>query len=236
MPFVRWFGYILLFVLAFPTHSSFTHAKSARELHWKDLQPVAVAEIDKKIKDLNKTFAGFSIDELKVVRQISWQRSTREKMEQGLTTKEDLTTEERTLLTKDFQASHSKVAQLVKRANRLEDRRRALNGTTDDRLDGQFIRLPGYVLPLEFNGTKVTEFLLVPYVGACIHVPPPPPNQIVYVTASEAFESEGLFAPVWVTGTLSTKAANYDLSLVDGRAPISTGYSLDASNVEPYKE
>ena len=52
-------------------------------------------------------------------------------------------------------------------------------------LDGKTIRIPGYVLPLEFSGSKVTEFLLVPWVGACIHTPPPEPNQIVYVKARQ---------------------------------------------------
>jgi hypothetical protein len=50
-----------------------------------------------------------------------------------------------------------------------------------EELSGQRVRIPGYLLPLEISGTKVTEFLLVPYFGACIHTPPPPPNQIIHV-------------------------------------------------------
>ena len=67
-------------------------------------------------------------------------------------------------------------------------------------LNGQQVRMPGYVLPLEFSGTKITEFLLVPWVGACIHTSPPPPNQIVNVKFDGGIEIKGQFAPMWVTG------------------------------------
>ena len=49
-------------------------------------------------------------------------------------------------------------------------------------LDGATVRLPGFIIPLDARRDGVLdEFLLVPYFGACIHVPPPPPNQLVYV-------------------------------------------------------
>jgi uncharacterized protein len=49
-------------------------------------------------------------------------------------------------------------------------------------LEGATVRLPGFIVPLEgVKDGSVSEFLLVPYFGSCIHVPPPPPNQIVYV-------------------------------------------------------
>jgi hypothetical protein len=103
-------------------------------------------------------------------------------------------------------------------------------------LNGQNVRLPGYLLPLEFSGKQVSEFLLVPWVGACIHTPPPPPNQIVHVKPEKPVEMNGMFAPVWVTGQMTTGAIKKILSLVDGSADIDVGYSLRASVVEPYKE
>jgi uncharacterized protein len=93
--------------------------------------------------------------------------------------------------------------------------------------DGQRVRLAGYVLPLDFAGTSIQEFLLVPYVGACIHVPPPPPNQIVYVTIEEGTEVGGMFEPVWVTGTLNTAAISNELADI--------GYRIEAESVEPYE-
>jgi hypothetical protein len=105
-----------------------------------------------------------------------------------------------------------------------------------DGLDAQTLRMAGYVLPLEFTGTEVTEFLLVPYVGACIHVPPPPPNQIVYVRSRRPFKSEGLYAAIWVTGRMTVAKATKSLSLVDGTAAVATAYTMDAVRIEPYKD
>jgi hypothetical protein len=91
-------------------------------------------------------------------------------------------------------------------------------------LDGKRVHIGGYIVPLDFNATRVTEFLLVPFVGACIHVPPPPANQILYVKAEQGFEVRGTFDPVWVTGMLKVTPAYTGLA--------EAGYSLDAEKVE----
>jgi uncharacterized protein len=92
-------------------------------------------------------------------------------------------------------------------------------------LGGKRVLIGGYVVPLTFDSTRVTDFLLVPFVGACIHVPPPPANQIVYVKVEKGFDVQGTFDPVWVTGTL--KVTPTFTGLADA------GYSLDAEKVEP---
>ena len=122
---------------------------------------------------------------------------------------------------------------LTKRLKIRELRRQRAHAVVPD-LNGQQVRMPGYALPLEYYGTQITEFLLVPWVGACIHTPPPPPNQIVYVKVNEGFENKGRFTPVWVTGEMNVKAATKNLFLVDGSSGIDVGYSLEASQVEPY--
>ena len=103
-------------------------------------------------------------------------------------------------------------------------------------LDEKAITMGGFLLPLEFAGKKVTEFLLVPWVGACIHTPPPPPNQIVHVVLDEnnAWESSGLFTPVRVTGTMFTRPSTRNLFLKDGSADISIGYTMKARSVETF--
>jgi hypothetical protein len=93
-------------------------------------------------------------------------------------------------------------------------------------LDGKLVKIPGFVVPIEGDNQTTTEFLLVPYFGACIHVPPPPANQIVYVKFSEAVPIENLYDAVWVTGTLSTDGWEGDLATV--------GYSLEGISVSPY--
>ena len=92
-------------------------------------------------------------------------------------------------------------------------------------LDGKRVQIGGYVVPLDFDATRVKEFLLVPFVGACIHVPPPPPNQIVYVKTEGGIDVRGTFEPVWVTGTLTITPAFTGLA--------EAGYSLEAEKVEP---
>ena len=91
-------------------------------------------------------------------------------------------------------------------------------------LDGQRVRMRGFVVPMSFEGVKIKEFLLVPYVGACIHVPPPPANQIVFIEAAQPIEVRGMFEAVAVTGTLRTMAMSTELA--------SVGYHLAADQVE----
>lgn len=91
------------------------------------------------------------------------------------------------------------------------------------------VKVPGFIVPLVMNETGVvTEFFLVPYVGACIHVPPPPPNQIVYVKLSKGGIRLGsLEDAYWVTGTLHTQSIGTRLA--------TAAYTLDASRMELYK-
>ena len=96
-------------------------------------------------------------------------------------------------------------------------------------LDGRKVRLPGLIIPLEGDGKRVSEFLLVPYFGACIHVPPPPSNQIVYVTDdSKKAEVREVYDAVWVTGTLRIDHNHRDMG--------DSSYSIVADMVMPYEE
>jgi hypothetical protein len=117
------------------------------------------------------------------------------------------------------------------RADELLDRLRTLwaEAPIVEALDGRSVRLPGFVVPLTTDATEIREFLLVPYFGACIHVPPPPPNQTVYVVTTEdgAYRGE-LFDTVWVTGTMHIERFSNDL----GEA----GYRIEAVDVSPYEE
>jgi hypothetical protein len=103
-------------------------------------------------------------------------------------------------------------------------------------IDGQTVRLPGYMLPLEFAGKEVTEFLLVPCVGACIHTPPPPANQIVHVKSDKPFEVKGMFEAVWVTGRIATGASKKPVFITDGASEVDVGYSIRATQAEAYKQ
>jgi hypothetical protein len=95
-------------------------------------------------------------------------------------------------------------------------------------LHGRRVRLPGLVLPLEGDGKQMSEFLLVPYFGACIHVPPPPSNQIVYVKTGPKKAHVGeIYEAVWVTGKLLTEYRQQEMG--------DAGYTIEAEKVEPYE-
>jgi hypothetical protein len=115
----------------------------------------------------------------------------------------------------------------------MEKREAAATGVNED-LVGMSVRLPGYVLPLEFKDRKAVEFLLVPTVGACIHTPPPPANQVVHVVYPKGIEVNGLFTPVWITGTMVAQSSVLDVGYVDGQAPVSVSYSMRPLLVEKY--
>lgn len=95
-------------------------------------------------------------------------------------------------------------------------------------LNGQHVRIPGYVIPFNFNKTnEYSEFLLVPYAGACIHAPPPPPNQIVYVKADKPVKVESIWDAVWAEGELKTQKHEDELS--------DAAYTLTLNRLEAYQ-
>ena len=95
-------------------------------------------------------------------------------------------------------------------------------------LDGQQVKIPGYIVPLEVNEEgRTTDFLLVPYYGACIHVPPPPSNQIVHVTSELGVKVEELYQPYWIEGPMQVKASTSELA--------DAGYQMDAQKIYVYE-
>ena len=97
-------------------------------------------------------------------------------------------------------------------------------------LDNKFIKLAGFVVPLDFDfdTETFTNFLLVPYYGACIHVPPPPSNQIVHISSNEPLKQDWLNYAVWVTGTLKTKSVYSEYGFA--------GYSMQNAVLDIYEE
>lgn len=99
----------------------------------------------------------------------------------------------------------------------------------NDEYHNKSVRMAGFVVPVEFNDKqKVTEFFLVPYYGACIHLPPPPPNQIVYITYSEGLSIKSLSKPYVIEGSLSTTLIENNLAMA--------AYSMNADNIKRYRQ
>jgi hypothetical protein len=110
-----------------------------------------------------------------------------------------------------------------------EYQRALLSTTVVSEMDGKAIRIPGFIVPLEFNDDKtVSQFFLVPFFGACIHVPPPPPNQVIHVTSSNGVKLENLYTPHWVSGVVNSVFIENEIATAT--------YAMDAVDVEVYWE
>lgn len=103
-----------------------------------------------------------------------------------------------------------------------------MNAPINEELDAQTIKLPGFIAPLEYQDGLITEFLLVPYFGACIHVPPPPPNQTVHIITAEgnAIELKDSYNPIWVSGRLIAEGMTTDIGVA--------GYRIQEAVITPY--
>ncbi len=192
-------------------------AQEVRQITWKDLVPAHLADVD--------PVAHLTPDQQDLV---GWMLYMLE------------TLPPRTPETEDLYESIDQEMPLLKKYDidleAIMKQTQMIRTAVVDELDGQQVRLAGYLLPLEVIENRVVEFLLVPYVGACIHVPPPPPNQIVHVKSDRVKDLKrgGLFDPVWVTGQITAKSMAKDLFLIDGTASIDIGYTMQADRVEPY--
>ena len=201
-----------------------TAATDSREITWDDLIP-AEAEFDDAFTRLDED----TIYELSLVATV------RDRLEAGQEVDENTLTNYRKRV-EGLESEGVDVDGLIAMREQVTEERIAKTQLANKALDGKPVRIPGYLLPLEFDGDQVTEFLLVPYVGACIHTPPPPPNQIVHVKTEEAYTLDGgLYTPVWVNGLMKTEQSQSNLNYVDGSSNIASSYALEALSVEPYE-
>jgi hypothetical protein len=94
-------------------------------------------------------------------------------------------------------------------------------------LNGKEVRIPGFVVPLDDFMEDGAEFLLVPYYGACVHTPPPPPNQIIFVQmAGKKAVKLTLFDAVWMHGKIKIATVESPYGTV--------GFTLEGTKMEPY--
>lgn len=94
-------------------------------------------------------------------------------------------------------------------------------------LDGKEVKIPGFMVPLEDNQKAVTEFLLVPSPQACIHVPPPPPNQMVLINMDSSANAKVEFGPIWVYGRLSLHSKRHMYG--------ESSFVMTGLRIEPYR-
>ena len=215
---------VALGVATLGTNASPAHA--ATQIEWPDLVPKGEPIVDPLAK-LNQ-------DQRFDLEMILWARSlsaAERELEPNRPGVEDAQKYEQ-----NFAKAGIDINQLLNDYKAFEEKIKERQNLVNNGLAGKDVRIAGYLLPLEFSETGDTDFLLVPYVGACVHVPPPPPNQIVFVRLAEKFIAKDLFTPVWVEGPLKTKQSSKALTLIDGTRDVSIGYHIDGAKVEVYKE
>ncbi|MER8834886.1 DUF3299 domain-containing protein [Mesorhizobium sp. M0045] len=98
-------------------------------------------------------------------------------------------------------------------------------------LQDKTVQLAGYALPVDRDGDLVYQFLLVPWTGACSHMPTPPPNQIVLVTPAQPYRMSEAYQPVSVTGALQPGMEKSQLFILDGVSVIQSGYAVRKAEV-----
>ncbi len=196
-------------------------AEAPRSIAWKDLLPKEAALVD--------PLAHLAVNQRIEMRLVA---AARKQQELGLVKDGDSGKLAERNLTRKLRDQGLDVEALLVRFAVFQAKVMERNRMVDADLDTHRVRLSGHMLPLTSSGDGVTEFLLVPFVGACIHMPPPPPNQVVVVRTREPFKDAGRFATVRVTGRLTAEAAARTLSLVDGTGPVPSAYAMDAERVE----
>jgi len=201
-------------------------AEVAREITWEDLVPAA--------PELQDPLTSLTMEQSYDIEFIAGVRATKDQGGDDEIT--SALVEEAAEATKSLTAEGVDVEAMVAAYTEFDAEIIRRGEMVVGDLDGQVVRMPGYALPLEFIGTEVKEFLLVPYVGACIHVPPPPVNQTVFVRLDKGFMMDDVYVPVWITGRMTVKRTSQALSYIDGQSDVAAGYSMHGISVEPYEE
>ena len=201
-------------------------ASAVKQIEWENLLP--------KLPPLTDPLAGLNLEQRYDVETIQWARGLTEEQKRFVENQQGV--RDAKMYEQQFRTAGLDVDELLEKYRSWLTAVAKREEQVNAQLNGQVVRLAGYLLPLEFSEHGTTDFLLVPYVGACIHVPPPPPNQIVFVRLAKKFRVQELFASVWISGKLKTQVTSKALTLIDGTADIPVGYHIDGGSAEAYRE
>lgn len=201
--------------------ASLPFSRQVKELNWEDLVPDITFE---------DPFEALSHDQLGMLALVA---RIRQETAAG-NSLGDESLQEAVQLERELAADGVDVDLLLSRREEVRQLRELRATTAPSELVGVEIRITGHVLPLKFNKSMVTEFLLVPRIGACIHEPPPPPNQVVHVVLDEqeAFKPKGRFEQTRVSGLMTIKHDKVGLFHTDGSDDIYMIYRLQKGHIE----
>lgn len=100
-------------------------------------------------------------------------------------------------------------------------------------MDGVQGRIAAFVVPLAHDEEgRITELFLVPYFGACVHMPAPPPNQIIHAVPSEPLPPSDFWDPLWAVGTLKISRTRTELADAAYRMELDGLKTIDLSEFQ----
>lgn len=203
--------WILLYLLALMVSAK---GQEAQKLTWSDL--IVHVNFDDPFKKLDS-------EQLYNLSQVAKIRAKEEQAESELNNYDKAKKDslEKWLLTENIN-----IDSLLAIRYQIAELRKQQQEAVNTSLNNTKVTIGGYLLPLNFVDNKVSEFLLVPWVGACIHTPPPPKNQLIYFKSKEGIELHSRFQAVRVEGVITTNNKTSTLFLVDGSDEINSGYSI----------
>ena len=195
-------------------------AEEPPELGWDELAP--------EMEPIDNPFTDLSQDQIDMLRDLLWAREA---------VPEEVTEEDRKReqeLVQQLADEGLDADYLLEQRDIIMEKYWIAATATRPEVLGKKVRIPGYLLPLDVKDGAITEFLLVPTIGACIHTPPPPPNQMVFVRYETGFANASLYTPVWIIGELRADERKERVRFLDGSSEIDVTYAMDADLVQTY--
>lgn len=200
------------------------NGQDLKEITWEDLAPKV---------EFDDPFEKLTYDQLHNLRQVAKYREKAAAIDADPNIKKPTKIDS---LEKVLIAENIDIDGLLNIRARITELRRSQAESVNNELDNATISLSGYLLPLDYVDDRSTEFLLVPWVGACIHTPPPPKNQMVYLKSAKGYKVSSRFEAVTVKGQILLKDKTSVLYFVDGSDDISTGYSVLDAEITVYQQ
>ncbi len=198
-------------------------AQDVTEIKWEDLVPSGL--------EFEDPFLELTDDQLYDLRYVYKAKLLLQNKPEAISEKTKLKVDS---LEQSLRDQGVNIEYLISLKDDIREKRRKKAQSVVPELNGKHIRLAGFLLPLEASRKVVNEFLFVPYVGACIHQPAPPKNQILYFEFPEGYEVSSRYDAAWVEGELLIKDSKSKLQLVDGLDQIESGYTLNVRSIEAY--
>jgi ABC-type nickel/cobalt efflux system permease component RcnA len=194
---------------------------SPQKISWDDLLPAAETAFD-------DPFVNLSSDQLSELGMIA---RIRRLLSEGKCSPDGTNAQEEKRLVAELAEQGLDADWLLSQRERVKQMRRARAENGGDAVVNQHIRLPGFVLPIQINDGRATEFLLLPWMGNCSHSAMPPPNQMVYIKAPDGVQLNDRFSPVVVEGVLQRDPNVYDLFFLDGRKQLEVMFAVESDQV-----